>query len=160
MAELEAIQKDLGTPELTAKRLALVGRGDPSLSTTAVDVLLARDRLSEVQHRALSRYAGYRFRIYGRGVVTSHPPGSAEDEWLKAIQAAYEAADVALKRECGARGRREVRAVAIHDRLPRCFDRPPQPHMETIYAEERERLIGGANALVKHFGLTVRRKAG
>lgn len=66
--------KDRGTPELQAKRQALVGEGgDATLSTRWLDVLAARKLIDDVQHQAGRDFVRDRVMVFGKPTVSAAP---------------------------------------------------------------------------------------
>lgn len=65
-------EPDRGTPELRAKREALVGHGDPVLSAHPLGVLLARDVIDEDLYGAGIRYAFLFGKVFGRTKIVAH----------------------------------------------------------------------------------------
>ncbi len=59
---------DTGTPELQARRSALVGGGDPALAEHPLGIMLARGLISAEEHEAGCYYA----LLYARAVARTH----------------------------------------------------------------------------------------
>ena len=157
--------RDLGTPELAAKRAALAGKGDPTLAASALGVMEARGFLSGEQHRAGVRYANMRRLHMGSDgvaacVLAMEPHGrplEAEDEERDVKDwARFKAAHEALRR-AGALVKSEVDGVAVHDRLPgwwwRLREGKPRPGDERRQAALRD----GLDSLAVLFGYKTRR---
>jgi hypothetical protein len=65
---LDRPSRDGGTPELQARRAAMVGAGDPTLAEHPLGVMLARGLITPEQHEAGCYYAA----LYGRAVARIH----------------------------------------------------------------------------------------
>lgn len=92
--------RDLGTPELARKRAALVGDGDPAMSSLPLGVYLERGLLHhdyDVARRMFDAGMHYRYCygvVFGRSsvrAITDMPNGRNEniDELLEEIEPAY-----------------------------------------------------------------------
>jgi hypothetical protein len=68
----EPFVRDIGTPELQAKRQENVGEGnDPQLSTSVLDMHLARKLITLEEHTVCQNYQFYHRSMYGKPFVTS-----------------------------------------------------------------------------------------
>lgn len=68
----EPFVRDKGTPELQAKRQENVGEGnDPHLSTSVLDMHLARQLINLEEHTICQNYQFYHRLVYGKPFVTS-----------------------------------------------------------------------------------------
>ena len=66
--KLNRPSQDTGTPELQARRTALVGGGDPALAEHPLGIMLARGLISAEEHEAGCHYAV----LYARAVARTH----------------------------------------------------------------------------------------
>jgi len=118
-------EPDQGTPELRAKRQALVGAGDPALSAHPLGVLLAQGAIDDAHYRAGLRYAFLYGKVFGRTKIVAHYAdrylGTVDYAELDDTQAArFESA----LRECwrmvaplGARAKRVLDDIAVYERF-------------------------------------------
>jgi hypothetical protein len=68
----EPFIRDIGTPELQAKRQESVGEGnDPQLSTSVLDMHLAKKLITLEEHTVCQNYQFYHRSIYGKPFITS-----------------------------------------------------------------------------------------
>ena len=58
--------RDKGTPESLIKRLALVGEGDPTMSSTPIDVMFTRKIINPNQYNAGLTYWYLYTRVFGK----------------------------------------------------------------------------------------------
>lgn len=119
--KLDRPKTDLGTPELIAKRMA-ASPADTTLSTTPLDVLKARQIISDEAHGAATYFAALRKMVFGK----AHPgaidltaiSGASPDEFDRAdAEIKYRDACNAIK----AMSRASLDAVenlVIHERWP------------------------------------------
>ncbi|MGH6689524.1 MAG: hypothetical protein ACREF4_02440, partial [Gammaproteobacteria bacterium] len=69
--------RDMGTPEVQAKRRALVGQdGDPALAATALDILFANGFLTTTQHTVGVKLRRLHWAIYPRAWRSNSPGGN------------------------------------------------------------------------------------
>jgi hypothetical protein len=74
------VTRDHGTPELQAKRLALVnGSADPVLSSSLAGIMLAHEIITPEQHQAAQRYRALRAALYGAVLPRVESMGPAPD---------------------------------------------------------------------------------
>lgn len=84
--------REAGTPELQAKRRALVGENaDPALSTAALDIMYARGQLTQEQRDSGIRYRFVRSCLYGSPWPVKTTPGTwVEEARIKALQSEFD----------------------------------------------------------------------
>lgn len=117
---------DRGTPELRAKRQAMVGGADPVLAEHPLGILYARDILDADQYRAGLRYAFLFGKVYGRttaatGEMERLSGGDAGPDLSDRDAERYEA-DLRRARTCllavGRAAKDAVDNAAVYERLP------------------------------------------
>ncbi len=119
-------EPDRGTPELRAKRQALVGGGDPALSAHPLGVLLARREIDDDLYAAGVRYAFLFGKLFGRTKIVAHYAdaliGTRDHTELSDADAAR--FELAL-RDCwlamaplGPKAKRLLDDIAIYERFP------------------------------------------
>lgn len=168
---------DTGTPEMQARRIALVGsHGDLALAEYPLGVLLARKLITQQEHDA-GRYFAY---LYGRvvGRTSAKVPGGQTgwgDEGATAAQERLlKEAQIILGR-CGLMARYEVTRICIDEQLPAWFQNADRlPSMSDPGLLRRHRIkqwhVGGrgyrkccegleALALWREYGLRVAGKS-
>ena len=133
------------TPELTAKKLALVGpHGDPVLASYPLGVLLARRIINQDHHDAAIYYAYIRGRVLGKAhpgpaVNGVYDPG-VDDRAQEVIEPLWRDACAALM-GVSRRAKDAVDNMAYYQRFPAflwCDHRPVDPQ-----------LIAGLDALAR-----------
>ena len=154
-------EKDLGTPELQAKRLALAKSGNPEDTTDALSMLYSLGHINDNQRRAgtlftiafyytfgkpfarCSRYGDISFDCFGQ-------PGAANEEtgeYDERMNEFYKKADNEL-RLAGRRVRDVTKNVTVYDKLPGWFQRG---HWRPAGEEGCLCLIAGLDVLVEVF---------
>lgn len=113
--------QDYGTPELIAKRWALVGEGAAELAEYPLGVMLARGIITQDQHNSGQRYAWLYGNIIGRVTIKNVLAPSKGEAIEDPRQAEMEAAFRLCKNALLMAGRRACNALenaAVFERLP------------------------------------------
>lgn len=113
--------RDAGTPELQAKRQAIVGDGaDPNLSVSAPGILFAKAILNREQYAQALTYRKLRAAIFGPPWPTNATAGEASDTNLIRCKRKLRA----LERRITNGQRHLIANVAVFDILPRSIQIP------------------------------------
>lgn len=113
--------QDYGTPELIAKRRALVGEGAPELAEYPLGIMLARGIISQDQHNSGRQYAWLYGSVIGRTNVKSMLADAkgeaAEDPRQADAEASFRRCKEAMLR-VGRRACDALENAAIFERVP------------------------------------------
>lgn len=146
--------QDFGTPELIAKRQAVVGEGAPEMSEYPLGIMLALGIISQDQHNVGVRYSAlYRKSVGRRVTVRSIASPSAgepdEDPKQDEIEYAWRRCKTALL-GCGRRACDAFENAAIFHRFPYWLQRELGSVHVVRHSEiaERKAILTALDALV------------
>jgi hypothetical protein len=136
--------RDLGTPQVQDKRLALVGEGgDPTLSATLAGILFARGHLDQDQYNEAIEYARLHAMVHGQPFANGTGVEVSEDALIRAQEL------LAQKDQRLSQLQRNALVDVCHGNFPR-WSLVPAVTLAAIpaYLVERALLLSGLDALV------------
>ena len=155
--------RDQGTGELQSRREFLAGRGDKTLTTFPLGILLVNETISEDQYRAGCRFAWLHAVVIGKGSLAAIDFERTHGRYLKQIDEDKEFDHQELFRKSmkaldglSRHHRDDVVGLCVYDRLAR-FMRPVAPHNRDV--AHAKRIIGGLFELAAQYGFIDSRNA-
>jgi hypothetical protein len=145
-AYLDPNVRDMGTPEVQAKRRALVGEGSAlELSATAPGVLHAHAYLDKDQYAEALEYRRLRCALYGPPWPMFSTSSGPTEERIARLQERFDRMAAALTEE----QKRIITDVAVLDRIPTWFFclQLKLKMLPEDYAEQ-EALVTGLDAML------------
>ena len=121
--------RDKGTPESLIKRLALVGDGDITMSSTPIDVMYTRKIINPNQYNAGLTYWYLYTRVFGKPYPQSNTGKLLSPISSRSVESIIKRKDIEhhtlldecltfIKKEVGLRGYNLMRAVIVFQQYP------------------------------------------
>ena len=121
--------RDKGTPEQQIRRLALVGGGDPTMSSTPIDVMYTRKIINPNQYHAGLTYWYLYTRVFGKPYPQSNTGKLLSPISGRSVESIVKRKDIEhhtllgecltfIKKEVGLRGYNLMREVIIFQQYP------------------------------------------
>ena len=148
----DPVVRDKGTPELIMHKTMLVGDGDSTLTTTAIDIHLARKLISVDQHTAGRRFSHLHYVEFGKvysqssmGKILSGQSQSKEilgnpSRFEEFIHKYYDGARLYLYTHGGINVLRKALDIICYDKHPNYLKNIYEPMDDIILAEVRKSL--------------------